>query len=61
MFTLLKKDSSSNARKGLIKTSHGVIETPVFMPVATRGAIRALTLADVESLDFDIIFTAEKC
>lgn len=42
-FTLLKKDALSKARLGLIETSHGTIETPVFMPVGTRAAIKAMT------------------
>lgn len=36
-------------------TSRGSIQTPVFMPVATRGSIRALTSRDVEELAFEII------
>ncbi|WP_293444772.1 tRNA guanosine(34) transglycosylase Tgt [Persephonella sp.] len=40
-FKLLKKDG--NARLGLIKTAHGEIETPVFMPVGTQGTVKAVT------------------
>jgi queuine tRNA-ribosyltransferase len=38
MFELLKKDG--NARRGRLETVHGVIETPVFMNVATCAAIK---------------------
>ncbi|MCL2025329.1 MAG: tRNA guanosine(34) transglycosylase Tgt [Leptospirales bacterium] len=54
-FTLQYKDPSTNARAGLIETSRGTIETPVFMPVATRGAIRALAAKDIEEIGFKII------
>jgi queuine tRNA-ribosyltransferase len=51
----LEKVDSSGARAGTLETSRGSISTPVFMPVATRGAIRALTLRELEEIDFDII------
>jgi len=54
-FRLLKKDTGSGARRGEVVTSRGSIQTPVFMPVATRGSIRALTSRDVDELGFDII------
>ncbi len=40
-FELIKEDSG--ARLGKIYTSHGVIETPVFMPVGTQGTVKAVT------------------
>jgi tRNA-guanine transglycosylase len=42
-FTVLKQSTKSRARLGLLETAHGVIETPSFVPVATRGALRLLT------------------
>ncbi|MCK4998189.1 MAG: tRNA guanosine(34) transglycosylase Tgt [Anaerohalosphaera sp.] len=42
-FRLLKKDNGSNARCGILSTAHGTIETPVFMPVGTRGSVKGLT------------------
>ncbi|MCK4836587.1 MAG: tRNA guanosine(34) transglycosylase Tgt [Candidatus Aminicenantes bacterium] len=41
-FKILNTDGESSARTGLIKTQHGVIKTPVFMPVATTGTVKAL-------------------
>ncbi|MDR1632753.1 MAG: tRNA guanosine(34) transglycosylase Tgt [Dysgonamonadaceae bacterium] len=41
-FQLQYTDKSSNARAGLITTGHGTIETPVFMPVGTQGAVKAV-------------------
>jgi len=42
-FKILKKSSKSNARYGVLKTPHGEVETPTLVPVATQGAIKALT------------------
>ncbi|MBV9295093.1 MAG: tRNA-guanine transglycosylase, partial [Acidobacteriaceae bacterium] len=44
------------ARAGLLHTAHGMIETPVFMPVGTQGTVKALTPRDLEQdLDARII------
>jgi queuine tRNA-ribosyltransferase len=42
MFELLKTDATTQARLGRLHTAHGVIETPVFMPVGTRGSVKAM-------------------
>ncbi len=42
-FSLLKKSTHTKARAGRIETEHGAIETPIFMPVGTRGTLKALT------------------
>lgn len=41
-FTLLARDPASNARAGELRTDHGPIPTPVFMPVGTLGAVKAV-------------------
>jgi len=41
-FSLLKKDEKTNARAGLLETSHGTIETPIFMPVGTVGSVKGV-------------------
>ncbi len=41
-FELVATDRASNARAGLITTGHGVIETPIFMPVGTAGTVKAV-------------------
>ena len=56
-FKVLSRDAATAARTGEIITSRGTIRTPVFMPVATRGAVRALSARDVDELDFDIILS----
>ena len=40
--TLLHSDSQTKARAGLLETAHGVIETPIFMPVGTAGTVKAV-------------------
>lgn len=42
-FTLLPTNNASDARAGTITTDHGVIETPMFMPVGTVGSVKAVT------------------
>ncbi len=41
-FKILKQDKQSKARTGKIKTAHGEIQTPIFMPVATNGTIKGV-------------------
>lgn len=56
-FNVLTLDTGTGARTGEIITTRGTIRTPVFMPVATQGAIRALAGKDVDELGFDIILS----
>ena len=42
-FEISGKDHSSSARAGLIRTDHGEIPTPIFMPVGTAGSVKAVT------------------
>jgi queuine tRNA-ribosyltransferase len=46
---------SGEARAGRIYTSHGVIETPIFMPVGTRASVKTLWQEDLEDLNAQII------
>ena len=52
-FKLLHTDGP--ARRGEVHTTHGVIQTPAFMPVGTRGAVKSVTQRDLEDLDAEII------
>ncbi len=54
-FHLIKKDVHSKARLGLIHTAHSQIETPVFMPVGTRGSVKTLTQQQLLDIDARII------
>ena len=48
-FEVIQTDSRSKARAGRITTEHGVIETPIFMPVGTQGAVKAVHMAELKS------------
>lgn len=50
-----KQAQSSQARAGRIHTAHGVIETPIFMPVGTRASVKTLWQEDLERLNAQII------
>ena len=54
-FTLLKRDPASRARRGVLHTAHGDIQTPVFMPVGTRGSVKAVSPLELEELGAQII------
>lgn len=47
-FIINETDQRSNARAGEITTDHGVIQTPIFMPVGTVGAVKALHIKNVK-------------
>ncbi|MEK7634310.1 MAG: tRNA guanosine(34) transglycosylase Tgt [Patescibacteria group bacterium] len=55
MFKILKKSKKSNARLGILKTSHGEIETPAFVPVATQATIKTLTSEEVKQTKSQIL------
>ena len=52
-FKLISEDG--NARSGIIKVSHGEINTPVFMPVGTYGAVKSISPSELNELGFQII------
>jgi queuine tRNA-ribosyltransferase len=54
-FDLLKTDTTTAARRGRLRTRHGVIETPIFMPVGTQGTVKALTPAQIKETGAQII------
>src|SRR5476649_2569362 len=54
-FTLLKTNPATAARRGRLVTRHGVIETPVFMPVGTQGTVKAVTPAHLREIGAQII------
>ena len=47
--------SDGAARVGRLLTSHGPVDTPAFIPLATRGAVRTLDLGDVTAIGFELI------
>src|SRR5271154_504483 len=55
MFSLLKTDPGSRARRGRLTTSHGVIETPQYMPVGTQATVKAVPPRDLDEMGTEII------
>src|SRR5262245_46058838 len=50
-FQILARDASSSARRGVLATPHSDIETPCFLPVGTRGAVKGVEFARLEEWD----------
>jgi queuine tRNA-ribosyltransferase len=54
-FNLLQTDTDTAARRGSLQTRHGVVETPIFMPVGTQGTVKALTPQHLHDIGAQII------
>lgn len=51
----LLKTAAGGARRGRLHTSHGIVETPAFMPVGTAGTVKGLTQQSLEELNVEIL------
>ena len=54
-FELIKQDSLTSARLGKMVTDHGIVETPVFMPVGTQGTVKSLRPEEIQNCGAQII------
>src|SRR6266699_4470180 len=54
-FELLDKDPSTRARRGRLHTAHGVVETPVFMPVGTQATVKSMMPEQLRDLQVEIL------
>ena len=54
-YNLLHKEKDTNARLGTIETNYGVVETPMFMPVGTRGTIKGVSTDEVKECGSGVI------
>jgi queuine tRNA-ribosyltransferase len=54
-YEILKKDETSKARIGIIHTAHGDIQTPAFLPIGTKGAVKSITTEELKFWGADII------
>ena len=54
-FTLKKQSSQCPARRGMVRTRHGIFETPIFMPVGTQATVKGVTTEQVDELGAQII------
>jgi queuine tRNA-ribosyltransferase len=55
MFEVRATDKSTKARSGRLKTGHGLIETPAFMPVGTQGSVKAVSSRELRELNTQIV------
>jgi queuine tRNA-ribosyltransferase len=56
-FRVIAEDRETKARAGELVTPHGVVETPVFMPVGTQATVKTLTPADLRDLGASIVLS----
>ncbi len=56
-FKVLKTDPESRARTCLLNTAHGAVHTPVFMPVATQGTVKAVSQEDLKTIGTECILS----
>ena len=56
-YELLHVDKNSGARRGVIHTPHGDIQTPVFMPVGTQATVKAMTPEELKEIEAQIILS----
>ena len=54
-FTIKKRSKISLARKGIIKTSHGEVNTPAFMPCATFGVVKGISFEELKNIGYEMI------
>jgi queuine tRNA-ribosyltransferase len=55
MFTIRTRATDSRARTGTLHLAHGTVQTPAFVPLATRGAVKTLEPRDVEALGYEMV------
>ena len=54
-FELLTKDPNTRARRGRLHTAHGVIETPIFIPVGTQATVKSMTPDQLRDLNVEVL------
>ena len=54
-FTVIHQDRHTRARIGKLRTAHGIVNTPIFMPVGTRGTVKTCTPRDLVDIGAEII------
>lgn len=54
-FEIVARDTATRARAGLLHTPHGVVETPVFMPVGTAATVKGMTQEQLEALGVQML------
>ena len=57
IFQIKHRDQKTRARRGILKTLHGEIQTPFFMPVGTNGTVKTLSPEDLTGMDCQIVLS----
>jgi queuine tRNA-ribosyltransferase len=55
VFTIHERDPATRARRGTLHLAHGTVQTPAFVPLATRGAVKMLEPRDVAALGYEMV------
>ncbi len=53
--SIIARDPDTQARAGVLSTTHGPVRTPAFVPLATKGSVRGLAADEVRALGYDLI------
>ena len=56
-YTLLKKATDSKARRGQLQTKHGLVQTPMFMPVGTLATVKHISPEDLYRINSQVILS----
>ena len=56
-YELIHQDKNSGARRGVVHTPHGDIQTPVFMPVGTQATVKSMTPEELKEIGAQIILS----
>ncbi len=54
-FTIEGRDGASNARAGVLRTAHGEVRTPAFVPLATKATVKGLLPGEVAALGYEMV------
>ncbi len=57
MFELIHTDKNTGARVGKLRTKHGIIDTPAFMPVATKGTVKTITPEELREIGTQVLIS----
>lgn len=57
MYQLIQTDKNSGARAGKLRTNHGIIDTPAFMPVATKATVKTVTPDELSEMGTEVLIS----
>ncbi len=57
MYQLIHTDKNTGARAGKLRTNHGIIETPAFMPVATKATVKTITTDELYEMGTEVLIS----